>query len=174
MEFANGPVSMAGIFNKEKTMATRTKNKSPRKKPMLGSRIQQLCPAPPNWRVLMLFMDEDDKVFVDVDADPQYFMEDIAAWALVVDESKTARFQQIWPCVAEASGVIEAVCPAEAPGYVGIVPPSYEDEQIEEMVQDMFESMGEIETTILDDDEDDGASEDADEDDTAGSEDSNE
>lgn len=154
-------------MKERKKMATRTKNKTPRKKPMAGSRVQQLCPAPPNWRVLMLLVDDDeDKVVVDKGGAPQSFLEDIACWALIVDEDKASRYQQIWPCIAEASGVLEPICPDETPSYIGLVPPSYDDDQIEDMVRELFDSFGsEVETVVMDD-ESDGT--DSDEDDEEG------
>jgi len=138
-------------------MATRTKNQKPRRKPMTGARVQALCPAPPNWRVLMLVVDdESDKVVVDKEGDPQSFLEDIGAWALIVDEDKNARYQQIWPCIAEASGILEPLCPDETPAYIGLVPPGYEDDQIEDMVRELFDSFGDdVETVVMDDDDDD-------------------
>lgn len=145
-------------------MATRTKNQKPRRKPMTGARVQALCPAPPDWRVLMLLVDDEtDKVVVDKEGYPQSFLEDIGAWALIVDEDKAARYQQIWPCIAEASGILEPLCPDETPAYIGLVPPGYEDDQIENMVQELFDSFGDdVETVVMEDDDDDEGSQDDD------------
>jgi len=151
-------------------MSTRTKNRSPRKKPIVGSRIQQICPAAPGWRALFLLTDEeDDKIVVNSDGEPQYFMEDIAAWAVTVDEGKTSRHQQIWPCIPEASGILDPICPDETPAYIGLVSPSHDEYQIEDMVRELFESLGpEAETVVDDDESEEGTEEETEEEETDG------
>jgi hypothetical protein len=113
------------------------RNKKP--KPMAGGvRIQGLCPATKGWRVLMLELDGEGKdlhIVIDDDDQPSYSLVDIACWALITEEDKAARYQDIWPIVPTDEGVMEPVGPEE-PGYIGIVSPSESKKDIEQMVAD--------------------------------------
>lgn len=123
------------------------KSRKPSKPIAGGIRIQQLCPVPDSrhaWRVLLVEIveleDGEAAIATADNGDPRYMLVDVACWALLVEETEQARYQDIWACIATDDGVIEPVSPGDD-NFLGLVPPSYGKKDIIQMVIDGVDAL---------------------------------
>jgi len=153
-------------------MGSKSKNtRNKKSKPVDGGvKIQSMVSVPTarkgSWRVLMLLLDDSEKKerqVVDEEGKAKFFFEDVACFALVVEEDSTKKYQEIWPCIA-TEGLVQPVNPSTT-NYVGVVPPSYDAEDVAEMIDGLADEldMETIEESDDTDDSDDDKEEESDE-----------
>jgi len=122
---------------------SKRREKKDKPKPMAGGvRIQQMCPAQPDWRVLLLELDDDGNPVLTDDGAPDHNLVDIACWALLLDEDDAHRYQEMLPCVPTNEGTLEPVDPEE-PGFIAILSPSDSLDDVDKMVEDYVLAMSE-------------------------------
>jgi hypothetical protein len=129
-------------------MGNRRDKKTQKPKPMAGGiRIQQLCPAQKDWKVLLLELDDDNQpIEVKEKHSAKYFkhnLVDIAFWALLVEEDQHNRYQEMLPCVPTVEGTMEPVDP-EDPAFIAVITPAEKNSVIAKMVDDYVLALPEM------------------------------